>query len=827
MPYQNQKDQRHEMALCLRQHDWGRTPLGPIEAWPERFRGIVDAMLLDTVPTAILWGREGILLYNAGYAVVCGERHPRALGCPLLEVWPETEAFDFNGKMLADVLAGESLVFHNACFKLKRNGALQDSWFDLYYSPIVDADGEAFAVKATVIETTEKIIAEQQLITQQNELKDVAARLHGLATASCDVIYRLSPDWEFLWEVDGRGFIKDTQAPYRSWISDYVPEDEQDRVHAAIALAIQTETMYEIEHRVLRVDGSIGWTLSRAVPIRDVNGNIKEWIGAASDISERKEGEHALQESERLFRTVFNSIDEGFCVIELLDGPYGPLSDYVHLLANPAFRLHTGLDDVVGQRVRTVVPEEAEGWINIYRKVLLTGESIRFERNLERTGRQLELAALRIEPAERRQVAVMFKDVTERHRAEVALRDLNDSLEQRVLEEVAKSTQIEGVLHQAQKMEAVGQLTGSIAHDFNNMLAVISNALDLLTQRFKAPDDHTRRYLDVAKGTVTRASQLTQRLLAFSRQQPLYPEPVLVNALVKGMMELLEHSIGHNIVLETILAADPNKTIYVDVNQFENVILNLAVNARDAMKEGGRLTIETASCILDAHFSEAGDDFVPGPYVSIAVHDTGIGMSEEVLSKAFEPFFTTKPSGLGTGLGLSQVYGLVRQSGGHVRIDSAPGKGTVITLYLPEHATALDREPETTPDAVTGVGPCRETILVVDDEPDIRMLLLDMLTSLGYRAFEAEDGTAALQVLAQHPDVQLMITDVLMPGMNGRELAEAAAAQHPGLKVLFMTGYAGGVAIAKANLDQVMDVVDKPFSLKSMAQRVRTLLDHH
>lgn len=811
-----------EMANLIRMHDWGRTPLGPISAWSERLHGIIDAMLLDPVPIAILWGKEGILLYNAGYAEICGQRHPRVLGTPLREAWPE--AADFNGRMLDDVMTGQSLIFRDACFRLERNNMMRESWFDLYYGPVVDADGEIFAIKATVIETTEKVLAEQRRIAQQHQLTEVAGRLQGLAAATSDIIYRMSPDWAEMWELDGRGFIKDTAAPYRSWITDYIPTDEQERVYTAISSAIRNKANFELEHRVLRVDGSIGWTFSRAVPMLNAHGDIEEWIGAASDISERKEAERALRESERLFRTVFESIDEGFCVIEFVDGPHGPLSDYVHVMANPAYALNAGIENVVGQRVRDMMPLEGEDWVAIYRKVLITGESVRFERELERTGRYLELAALRIEPAKRRQVAVLFQDVTERHQAETALRELNETLERRVLEEVAKSTRIEDALHQAQKMEAVGQLTGGIAHDFNNMLAVISHALELMGRRSAYTDERNASYLELAKNTVTRATQLTRRLLAFSRQQPLDPRPVQVNELITDMFELLEHSLGGNIVLDTVLDPDV-KSICADPNQLENIIVNLAVNARDAMERGGRLTIETKNCILDKRFAVAQEDFAPGPYVMIAVRDTGTGMSAEVLSKAFEPFFTTKKMGHGTGLGLSQVYGYVRQSGGQVRVDSELGRGTVITLYLPEYTATIVKQTNLARVDAIEDDDTSEAILVVDDEPDIRTLLVDMLTNLGYRIFSAEGGKAALQVLAQHPEIKLLISDVLMPVMNGRELADEALKRHPHLKILFMTGYAGNVVLSRAKPEKVIDVIDKPFAMKNIEVRVRGLLD--
>lgn len=813
--------QHHEIAELIRSHDWTGTPLGPIDTWPDRFRGIVDAMLLDPVPSALLWGEDGILLYNAGYAEVCGQRHPHVLGTSVCTAWPE--AAGFNRTMLEKVRSGESLVFRHARFELERQGALRDAWFDLFYGPVVDANGAVVAVKATVIETTQRVQAEQQRIAQQCELAELAARLQGLATATSDVIYRMSPDWSEMWELNGRGFVQNTEAPYRSWIDDYIPPDEQDRVQAAIAAAIHNKAVFELEHKVRRVDGSMGWTQSRAVPMLDQDGNIEEWIGAASDITVRKAAESALRESERMFRTLFDSIDEGFCVIEFVDGPHGRLSDYIHIMANPAYAANAGIENVVGQRVRDMVPQEADGWVEIYRRVLLSGEPIRFERTLERTGRHLELAALRIEPAARCQVAVLFRDVTPRHRAELALRDLNENLERRVVDEVDRRTLTENALRQAQKMEAVGQLTGGIAHDFNNMLAVISNALELVRRRVESDDELALRYLSLAKGGITRASQLTQRLLAFSRQQPLHPAPVSVNELLVGLSPLLKHSLGGAIVFDIDLAEDAWLT-YVDSNQLENAILNLVVNARDAMEHGGRLTIETRNFEQDANAQASAANLLPGAYITIAIRDTGTGMSAEVIAKAFDPFFTTKEVGRGSGLGLSQVYGFVRQSGGHVRIDSTPGQGTVVEVFLPRYTGAIQEEVKESSPAEIVQGNL-EAILVTDDEASVRVLLGEMLTCLGYRVYSADSGAAALKLLTDHPEIRLLVTDVLMPDMNGRELVDEALQRYPSLKVLFTTGYIGNVALTDRMNEQSIHLLMKPFTIEDLSSRIKALLD--
>ena len=405
---------------------------------------------------------------------------------------------------------------------------------------------------------------------------------------------------------------------------------------------------------------------------------------AASDNRELERAETALADSEQRYRTLFNSIDEGFCIIEFFDGPHGPLSDYVHIEANPAYALHAGIPNVVGQKLREMVPDEADGWAELYGSVLRTGVPIRFERELVATGRYLELAAFRIKPASRRQVAVLFQDITSRKRADEAMQRMNETLEARVAEAIAERKHAEEALRQSQKMEAVGQLTGGIAHDFNNLLTGIIGSLDLLQVRLRqGRTTEIDRYVAAAQGASKRAAALTHRLLAFSRRQTLDPKPTDVNRLVIGMEELIRRTVGPQITVEVVTAGGLWSTL-IDSSQLENALLNLCINARDAMPEGGRITIETANKWLDERAAK-DRDLPPGQYLSLCVTDNGTGMTPDVIARAFDPFFTTKPIGQGTGLGLSMVYGFVRQSGGQVRIYSEVGHGTTMCLYLPRH----------------------------------------------------------------------------------------------------------------------------------------------
>ncbi|MBN8813101.1 MULTISPECIES: ATP-binding protein [unclassified Sphingomonas] len=653
-------------------------------------------------------------------------------------------------------------------------------------------------------------------------------------------------------------------------------------------------------------------------------------------------------ESDLRYRTLFDTMGEGFCIIEFLDGPHGPMSDYVHVEANAAYALHAGIPDVVGQRLREMVSDEADDWIARYGDVLRTGNPIRFERELEATGRYLSLSAFRIEPPSRRQVAVLFQDVTGRRRAERDLLALNRTLEARVAEALAERAVLadivngseafvqvvdmegrwvavnnaamveferifgvqpqigarqvdlleghahqdkvrgvweralaedgysniveyeapDGALHfyeqrfsslrdaegrkigafsfvydvserlreqerlrhaeealrQAQKMEAVGQLTGGIAHDFNNLLAGISGAFEMIGTRLsQGRGREVEKYLAAGQGATRRAAALTHRLLAFSRRQTLSPKAVVINRLLSDLVELVRRTVGPAIEVETVAAGGLWPTL-VDANQLENAILNLCINARDAMPGGGKITIETGNKWLD-HRTARERGLEPGQYVAVCVSDTGTGIAKEILDRVFDPFFTTKPLGEGTGLGLSMVYGFARQSHGQVRIYSELGQGTMVCVYLPRYPGDED-EPGLAPGSVAAPASHEgEIVLVVDDEPTVRMLIVDALGELGYSCLEAADGPAGLKLLESAERIDLLITDVGLPGgLNGRQVADAARAGRPGLKVLFITGYAENAVLNHGHIEHGMEVLTKPFAVDDLTARVERIM---
>ena len=402
----------------------------------------------------------------------------------------------------------------------------------------------------------------------------------------------------------------------------------------------------------------------------------------------------------------------------------------------------------------------------------------------------------------------------------------NQTLEQRVEERTAELEAAHEALRQAQKMEAVGQLTGGIAHDFNNLLTGVIGSLDMMQRQMaKGETSKIERYATTAMTSANRAAALTHRLLAFSRRQPLDPKPVNANRLVSGMEELLRRTIGETIMLEIVTAGGLWQTL-CDPHQLESAILNLAINARDAMPDGGKLTVETCNAHLDSAYAAKQREVTPGQYVCICVSDTGTGMSKDTIEKAFEPFFTTKPIGQGTGLGLSMIYGFARQSEGYAKIYSEVGQGTTIKLYLPRYygeAEGADEEHGELTDAHRAEA--GETVLVVEDESAVRELVVDVLEELGYRAIQAADGPSGLKLLQSGIRIDLLVTDIGLPGLNGRQVADAAREQRPGLKVLFMTGYAENATIANGFLEPDMEMITKPFAIEALATRIRDMIE--
>ena len=402
-----------------------------------------------------------------------------------------------------------------------------------------------------------------------------------------------------------------------------------------------------------------------------------------------------------------------------------------------------------------------------------------------------------------------------RNELAISNRDLQKQIEQR--------EEVESQLRQAQKMEAIGQLTGGIAHDFNNMLGVVMGSLDLMGRRIKNGDFAIDRFLEAASQATVRAAALTHRLLAFARQQPLEPKPIDVNNLISGMSDLMRSTLGEQIQIETVMAAGV-WTASADPHQLESAILNVAINARDAMPDGGKLTIETGNTYLDEAYAHQHGDVEPGQYVMVAVSDNGTGMAPEIAARVFDPFFTTKPSGKGTGLGLSQVFGFIKQSRGHIKIYSEVGCGTAVKIYLPRLTGQLATPLPANPPSISA-GSAGEVILVVEDDPMMLKFTIQAVRELGYTVLHADNAAAALAILDDRPDILLLFTDVVMPEVGGKKLVDEALKKHPALKVLYTTGYTANAVVHGGVLDAGVNLLGKPFTLDQLATKLRVVLD--
>ncbi|MEW5687952.1 MAG: response regulator [Pseudomonadota bacterium] len=559
--------------------------------------------------------------------------------------------------------------------------------------------------------------------------------------------------------------------------------------------------------------------------------NARLYRAAQSELEQRRAAEAQLRDSETRLRLATQAAAIGTWDFNPVTGElrwddqcrrlFG-LSPDADVTYDGAFLagLHPDDRDVTDAAVQAALDPGGPGGYDVeYRTIGLEDGVLRW---VAATGRSV------VEDGRAVRFIGTILDISARKAAEATLRELNETLEARVAEEVAQRAEAEDALRQAQKMEAVGQLTGGIAHDFNNLLTVVTGNIGIAQRSLaaaEAPDARARRALDNALKGAERAAALTQRLLAFSRRQPLAPKSLDVDRLVVGMSDLLGRSLGELIQLEIVTSPGLWRA-EADPNQLESAILNLALNARDAMPKGGELTIETANARLDEGYAASQAEVPPGQYVMIAVTDTGEGMSKEVVARAFEPFFTTKEVGRGTGLGLSMIYGFVKQSGGHVKLYSEPGHGTTAKIYLPRLLSEPDDEAPADATHRPEGSLRRDTVLVVEDDDDVRAYTVECLRELDYRVLEAHDGPSALRLLERRGEpIDLLFSDVVMPGMSGRDLAEAARAIQPNLRVLYTSGYTRNAIVHAGRLDPGVELIVKPFTFEALGRKVRDMLD--
>ena len=580
-------------------------------------------------------------------------------------------------------------------------------------------------------------------------------------------------------------------------ILEAIHPDDRERTRAAYDEILVSGTGYDVEYRIVRPDGEVRYIHEISNPEFDESGAHVRSMGTLQDITERKQAEEALAESEWRLR-VFMDNSPAAIALKDADGRYR--------LVNKRFEEWYGFhaDDVLGKTVHDIFSTaDAALYETSEREVLETAKVV--EREFE----------ISFADGARRQLAIVKFPVFDADGRPVGVGTIDT--------DVTEQRQTENQLRQAQKMEAVGQLTGGIAHDFNNLLAVIAGNLELLDEAVEGQPE-AQELLRWAIDAADDAATLTQRLLAFSRRQPLRPRIVEVNAMVRNLLNLLRRALGEVVDIRIVLADDLWPTL-ADAGQLESALLNLVLNARDALpaEGGGSVTIETANAVLDEDYASKVDEVEPGEYVVLTVSDTGHGMAAEVLDHAFEPFFTTKEVGEGSGLGLSMVYGFAQQSGGHAKIHSEEGRGTTVELYLPRAAEskrpaeAAARKPE-----VRGDG---EKVLVVEDDAKVRDLAVKVITSLGYTVCAAADGTIALDMIEKAPDIDVMLTDVMLPGgMSGRELAERVATRRPELKVIYASGYPANVITHDGQLDEGVELLTKPYRRDVLAQALRKAL---
>jgi len=768
---------------------------------PELLSAAIDALDAGVV---ILDGEQRIIGWNDWIASASGIPAADAVGKTFAELLPEK----INARLLASI--SDALTLNSSAFlthTLNRNllPLKTRAGLEMIHNISVRPIGKPPNLRCLVhlVDVTAAAHREQVLRDRQN--------------ARYDAVVESAPDGVIT--LDMHGLVQFANPSAKSELG----YSEQDLIGQPISPLFEDVARWEqfwreiiegpspprsIELVARRKDGSrshleISASRWRSAPHTFVTAILH-------DVNERHAAEEALRalnltlEHRVAERT--KERDQVWQVSRDLLGVAG--TNGVWLSVNPAWEEILGWkqSDILGKTFEWLQhPDHAQHVSAEFNRLASAERTFGFENTLRTQGgdyRVLSWTAVNAEGL----LYCVARDITEQRRQEEALAKAEDAL------------------RQAQKMEAVGQLTGGLAHDFNNLLTGISGSLELLQIRIgQGRYKDLERYLSMARGASNRAAALTHRLLAFSRRQTLDPKSTDVNHLVAGLRDLINNTVGPTIETK-VVETDGVWSTLVDPNQLENALLNLCINARDAMPDGGRIMIETANCTIDRD-AAAEREMKPGDYVAVSVSDTGTGMTDEVVQRAFDPFYTTKPLGQGTGLGLSMIYGFAKQSGGQVRISSTLGKGTTVHVFLPRHDERATTTAETTnfgtaPRAVAG-----ETVLIVDDEPSVRMLVTEVLAELGYTAVEAGDGSSALRVLQSDIRIDLLVTDVGLPGgMNGRQLADFGRVARPKLKVLFITGYAEKSVVARDQLEEGMGILTKPFAMDGLASRIKELI---
>ncbi|MBS0277141.1 MAG: PAS domain S-box protein [Proteobacteria bacterium] len=805
-----------EMAERIRTLDWSNSPLGPMTGWTPTLISTVSLMLPAQAEITLFWGPDYVALYNDAYAPTIGDKHPRALGRPACENW--AELWDDLEPLLRGVReTGETYSAKDRPFYIERDGGKGETvYFDISYSAVRESDGSIGGVLCIVSETTQRVRAETGLRRSEEQLR--------LATENAGI---------GLWDIDRDGGIalsysrdsspftmpQDRRTPMADFLS-LLPLEDAARVRAAydIARDPKARPMMDVEYRILPGDGTpMRWVKVRGRGVFDAEGNCLRVSGTALDITRERETQQALARSEALLRLASENAEIGMWDM-----------DVVHniALSTPRVKAMFGMPEdsdpapdeffalVHPQDIARVQKAYAAAFDPVERATYdieyrVTGRDDGVERWIHAKGRGMFDSAGTL-----LRVTGTAADVTARKAIERQLHELNETLEKRVAERTAALEKTQAALQQAQKMEAIGNLTGGIAHDFNNLLQGLTGSLDLI--RNKPQDtERVRRWAEAGLQAAERGAKLTAQLLAFSRAQKLELKPLALNRLLEEMRDLLGRTLGPAVQVTMELAGDAG-AVLGDETQLEMSVLNLAINARDAMPDGGTLVIVTRPLQI-----VSDPQLQPGDYVELRVSDSGTGMPPDVIARAFDPFFTTKGVGKGTGLGLSQVYGMAQQAGGTARIGSEPGKGTSVSIFLRVTGDAVMRETKTGREAVRYAGHTA-SVLVIDDDPDVRAFLAESLDAFGYAVTQAQDGPQGLALIAkQKPDI--LLVDYAMPGMTGAEVAARVRKMHADLPIIFASGYAETAALENVQ-DANTAILRKPFRLGELQEAVANAL---
>ncbi|WP_213776868.1 PAS domain-containing protein [Caballeronia sp. dw_276] len=785
-----------KVGELMRSRQWENTPHGAPRTWPQALRLTVGMCINSPLLSTVLWGPQLCMFYNDAYSVSLADRHPAALGKPVAEVWDaawDVVAPDFHQAMQD----GTGFENKNVQLRFVRNGVLETTWWDFSATPIRDETGAIVGLYNVGVETTAQVRLNETLeqrVLERTAERDRLWELTDDLLVSADYegrIYRASNAWSRLL-----GYTEEelTSRPYAELTH---PEDIGASMDALLKMRA-SGTPVQFQNRLIASDGTLRWVSWKLAP----EPNNERMIGTGRDITEEMEREIALRDSMDFARLALSAVSG--------------VGAWTYDVASDKFFCDEAISEVYGIDAKQAAKGIKREWFlaNVHPDDL-KALGATMSGGLLRSG-DLELE-YRINHPDGSVRSVLSRGHTYFDLDGVPLRRTGigiDMTQQRLLEQQ---------LRQSQKMEAVGQLTGGLAHDFNNMLQGILGPLELIQRLVSMRrTDGLDRYCSMAMSSAQKAAALTHRLLAFSRRQPLDPKPVDANELVASLEDLLTRTTGE--MVDVVLALDeaPCKTI-CDANQLESALLNLSINARDAMPDGGTLTIATSHESIDESYAAAQRELKPGRFICIAVTDSGEGMPPDVARQAFDPFFTTKPLGQGTGLGLSMVYGFAGQSGGFASISSQLGQGTTIRLYLPETDRDDDSDNALAPSALLHES-SGETILVVEDEDDVRSLLVEVFSDAGYSVLQATDGPSGLDILRSSVRIDLLVSDVGLPRMNGRQMADAAKLLRPHLRILFMTGYAEMAVAPGGFLGEGMQMITKPFSIEAIVNRVQGLL---